>query len=546
MPDAVKELGTPPLREVWQGVKTKAEAEAKKVKEGDKYSAMAKKFKIDLGPDLEKWPKLYPAFDKLTAGKGKIDETIKQYGETVKAAGLNANVAKLLTEGLKKIKTEMDARLAKAELLVGSDMGAALKESAKKQIAPLVIFKQDIAAQVIAKSGSAAKILHVDSIALEVILTDPNVLKNVPNDLDDALLAQQIRDKAAFGRVVQDVATALGKAAKTVRRSTKDVEGAKAQFKVDVDKAVADALARAAEPILKLTKVKTAYTSYKVMSGIKLTLTSIGAAAGIVSLALTPLTFGVSTVAGCIGIAKSAVSIGQQIGKLSLKAEELALKVSEDLVTLNKQYENAKKTLVGVGELAKTLVNATLPTMVTTIKECSSDCEQVKSKIDGIDVSAHDTAQKLGALLTEQTKLQKALGEFEKIVKPTFTGEEAKKVQVLMGAVNATAPKVTALITKIGELNTRVKKTTATHKILADGVKQLAAKEPTWAKVGEVVINVAAAAGFGLTNINAPDPYSFATLASTIVSDIGYVESGLETVLAAGEDLKGLLEGLKE
>ena len=35
MPDAVKELGTPPLREAWQLIKSKAEADAKKAKEGD-------------------------------------------------------------------------------------------------------------------------------------------------------------------------------------------------------------------------------------------------------------------------------------------------------------------------------------------------------------------------------------------------------------------------------------------------------------------------------------------------------------------------------
>ena len=513
---------------------------------GITYTALTKKFKTDLGPDLEKWPKLYPAFDKLTAGKTKIDETLKQYAEAVKASGLNANVAKLLTDGLKKIKTDMDARMEKATTLVGSDLGAAIKDSNKKQIPPIILFKQDIAAQVTTKAGAdAAKVLNVTSIAIEVILTDPKVLKDAPADLDDGLLAAEMRDKASFATVVQDIATALQAAAAKVKKNPKDEPAATAQFKKDVDKAITDSLARAAEPIQRLAKVKTAYTSYKIMSGVKLTLTSVGAAAGIIGLALTPLTFGLTSVAGCIGIAKSAVSLGQQIGKLALDAEGLALKVSEDLVTLNKQYQNAKKTLVGVGELGKTLVNATLPTMVTTIKECSSDCEQVKNKIDGIEVKAHETAEKLGALLTEQAKMQKALRDFEKATKPTFTGAEATKVQKLIAAVDLTGPQVTGLIVKIGELNTRVKDTSTTHKKLAADVKTLAAKEPTWAKVGEVLINISAAAGFGLTNINAPDAYAFVKTVSDIVQDIGYVESGLETVLGAGEDLKGIVESKK-
>src|SRR6187200_557787 len=107
----MKELGNPPLRPVWVNAKKKASDDAKKLKQADKYSALEKKFKVDLGPDLEKWPKLYPDYRKLEDSKKKIEETMKLYVQEIDKSGLDLNISKGLKLKLDEIKKALDGRL---------------------------------------------------------------------------------------------------------------------------------------------------------------------------------------------------------------------------------------------------------------------------------------------------------------------------------------------------------------------------------------------------------------------------------------------------
>jgi hypothetical protein len=103
---------------------------------------------------------------------------------------------------LKEIKEAMNGRLETAHTLLLQDTKQAIKASLKS-IPPLVIVLQDIARQGAEKAGKTK--LQPAKIEIEVILTDDKVLKDVPADLDDALLAQEIRDKASFGVVISDL-----------------------------------------------------------------------------------------------------------------------------------------------------------------------------------------------------------------------------------------------------------------------------------------------------------------------------------------------------
>jgi hypothetical protein len=221
--DIVKELKTPELRPLWQNAKKQAEAKAKTTKETDKYDALIKKIKGgDLGPDLEKWPGFYPNVETMKSEKTKLETAMETYAKAVKEIGLSKAVADLLKDAMSTIKDELHERMAKAEesLLSDEDLQVklAVKESSKKQTPPLVLFKQDITAKVAAKAGAAVDVVNLDTVNLEVILSDPEVIKNVPADLDDALLAQEIRDAADFNRVVDELADAVKQAAVDVQQ----------------------------------------------------------------------------------------------------------------------------------------------------------------------------------------------------------------------------------------------------------------------------------------------------------------------------------------
>jgi hypothetical protein len=542
MVDAVKELGTPSLHALWLAAKKKAEEEAKKLKQADKFAALEKKFKSDFGPDLDGWPKLYPDFKKLNTECSALLATLKTYKDAIKAAGLDDKVAKPMLTALDGIKAELPQRLAKAEMLIASDLKLAIADSKKVQRTPIIVFRQDIASQVTAAAGDAAKGLKAERVDLEVVLADKDLLEKVPNDLDDAALAREIREAANFQRVVKEIAVGLALAAKAVRQDPKALDAAHRKFEADIDKAIQDALERAAEPITRLTKVRTGYRNYKIKASVQIGLTAAGTASAAVMVGLAPLTFGAFSVIGLLGVARGGVALGAAIAKLGLEAENFANLVASDIATLGKQYKEASSGKVGAAELGKTLVNATMPTLITTIKSAKGNCDQLGSKIEGLVVATHDKAGVLGRMLTEQTKVQKAVSDLQK-VKGDFPPPEAKKAQKLIDTVEVIDKAVQALIDKVETLNDRVTKTSTTHKKLAEKLAVIAAKEPTWAQVGEVVINAGAAAGFLVAaNVGVPDPYAVAKLANDINGQFGNVVGALDGLKAGFEDLKGIIE----
>ncbi|MBX3606294.1 MAG: hypothetical protein KF788_13525 [Piscinibacter sp.] len=545
MVDAVKELGTPSLHTTWSEAKKKAEIEAKKAKQADKFTTLEKKFKSDFGPNLDKWPKLYPDFSKLKTGCTALQTTLKTYKDFVKAAGLDDKAAKPMVTALDSIKNDLQARLSKAETLIASDVNLAIAASKKTQRTPIIVFHLDVAAQVMKAAGDKGEGLEATRIDLDVVLSDPEVLKKVPNDLDDAVLANKIREAANFKKVIDDIADGFAVAAKTVRENPKSLGAAETKFKASIDSAIEAAVTRAVGPIDQLAKVKTSYRNYKIKTGVDITLKALGTASGAVALGLAPLTLGASSVIGMIGTAKGAVALGNAIANASEQAEVFAARVAAAIAELGKQYATASKNAVGGAEIGKTLVNATMPTLITTIKSASGDCETLGKKVDGLEVATHKKAELLGKMLTDQSKLQGACNALEK-VKGDFGDAEAKKAEKLIKSTEAVDKEVEGLIKKVDTLHTRMKATKETHRKLAEKMAAIASKEPTWAQVAEVVINAGAAAGFlAAGNVGVPEPYAVAKLANDINSQIGNVVGSLDALKSGFEDLKGIAEKAK-
>jgi hypothetical protein len=538
MPGAA-ELATPPLRKTWTDAKKKSEEAAKKSKETDKLEDLhKKKMKGALGPDLEDWPKKYPDWNKLNELKKKIDVTLHTYSEAVKGSGLTDPVKKPMAAALLEIKTEMDERLKKAEELVNGDMKLGLKLS-KKAITPIIVFQMDVARQVDAKAPKAK--YKAEKILLEVILSDDRVIKNVPNDLDDGHLAEEIRNAASFSTIIDDLADLLN--------SLPDMDegAASKKFEAGMDKVIQDALARAAKPILELVKVRSDYTMYKVKKGATLTLAVAGVVASIVTLATTPFTGGVSTIAGCVGLAKSISTISAEVNKLALSAEGLINKVTGDISTLNKQYITVSGTVVGVGELGKTTVNSIIGPFFTTIKDTKTNCDQVVDKINSLVVKSHDQSQDLGGLLTEQSKMQKALSSFEQMNKGQLTPEEIKIFLQIQTQVEKTTGPIDKLIKGIPVLVQRVEKNKGAFIMLKRAIDFLAAKEPTWAKVGEVLIQTGASIGFIVAgNVNVPEPMEILKVAHTIGETASRVLEPLNIAKELAESLEEMVKKHKK
>jgi hypothetical protein len=551
----VKDLSTPPLRHTWSEAKKAAEAAAKKDKQVDKFTALSKKLSEGLGPKLDDWPKNWPSYEKLDKAKSKIDEIGKKYQEAIKAAkaaGLNENTTKLLKTALKTIEDAMPKRLKIAEQLLEADeelqIKLKLKES-KTQRRPITIYNQDVTAKILAKAGDAAKLINVKSFFLELRLHDPEVLKHVPDNVEDGYLADQIRAKVPFDPLIGEFAKALKEAAEEVTKHHKPLSEAQSHFNAAIEKVMKEAVADAAEPILRLAKVKAEYRNYQIKAGGKLAMTGAGIIAGVAGLAATPVTAGVSTILGAFAVIKGGASFGAQLADLSAEAEDIGRRLSAHIVSLGKQYFDAltaakKSGGVGAAEMAKTLVNSVLfPDLITTIGSCHKECKLMQDKINGIEIEAHKGAGVLDDLLEHQAKWEKELPF--KILIANFTGTGLQKAQKLEQKLDQTVPKVKELWTKIRHLIKRVEAAKATHKDLAEKVAKLDATKPLWSQVGEMVIKVTVAAGFvGAGHV--PETYAFGELAHEITGILEDVDAGLDTAAEIGEDLVKFVKDAKK
>jgi tetratricopeptide (TPR) repeat protein len=524
MPPPPDQLVNPPLRKKWSDARKAGEAAATTLKQTAHFTATRLKMKGDLGPDLEAWPKLYPDYGKLKSAKEKIDATIKMYSEAVSGADKldKDKVRAPMLKALKEVKDAMQARLTLAEKLIESDEKLAIKDSLRKQIKPIVIFNQDVGKQVSELAGKGNATLEVYSIPLEVILADPEVLKHVPNDLDDAKLAVQIRNAADFHGLLADMASALVDVSKTVK-SEKDVAAAEKKYYAETQKLIEAALKQASGPILQLAKVKVEYRNYKIKAGVQLGLTVGGIVGSAGALLSAPITNAAGVVVGLYGLVQASISLGTQIAKLIVEAEDIAGKVSADLKRISDQYKNFSKTAVGTAEVGTTLANALLPAPVLqSITGLKGDCDLLGSKVQGLIKDTHQGAQDLGKLLTKQTEAQTALSNFEKISKGKLTGAEIAALQKAMKAVDALAERVDASIKTVDELDKREIKMVAAHKRLSDKVTALASKKPNWAEVGELVVGVAVSAGFlAAGNTNLPDAFKGMETFNTATTWIG-------------------------
>lgn len=532
-------LGTPPLRAKWQAAKKKSDDEAKKSKETSKLDTLHKnKMKGALGPDLEAWPKLYPDWSKLQNQKVKIDNTIKTYKEALKGSGLTEAVTKPMNVALKEIGEAMTERLQTAHDLLNSDMKLALKASTKV-ISPIVIFQQDVAKQVEAKAGKTR--LKPVKIQLEVILSDDAVLKHVPSEVDNGYLAEAIRNKASFSTVIDNLAQLL----KSV--DNLEPEAAEDKFEKGMDAIIEKAAERAGEPILELVHVRSSYRMYQVKKGATLALAVGGAIASTVSLAASPFTGGVSTIAGIIGLIKSINTLSTEATKLALNAEEFLGKVTDDLSSLYKQYKDVQSGVVGTGELVKVTVNSLVGPVFATIGECKGDVEQAESKNDKLFIKANDQASKLGELLNDQKLLQQQLSAYEKESKPTLEPAEIQRLLQLHKKIDDSAKPVQAMIDSIGVLHTRVEKNKGVLVMLKQSLNQLAAKEPTWSIVGQILVKIGSSAAFMIAGgVNAPEPVESLKMVKAVAENCSRAIESLEAAKEAGEGLNELIKKRKK
>jgi len=539
-----RELIEPDLRGRWNDAKKAAEMQAKGKKGQDNiYAPIKKQFSQDLGPQLKKWPSDYPNVGAMETKLGPIKRVITQYRKVVVAEKqLNSQIKTTLTTALDEISGQLDERLEKARELILGDEDLALKQAIKesKKLIPVieVLAFPDISPLIRAKAPDV-KALNLNAFSLQVLLTDDEVLGKIdPNDGNARL---RVTEAANVKKIVSDLAAVYSKLDTIVAADPSKFAVAETKFGEAVDRVIQEATGRASDEFHRLVGVKAQYRNYKIKTGIKLTLAISGTFAGGVSLALAP--FAPVMIFNAVGVIKGAVDIGEEIGKLSLSAEETARTLRRDVDGLVDRYKGWPGFDVGSIEVTVTLVNAISPTFFKTISSCSDDLGRLDNKIAGLEVEAGKLSTCLNLIIDEQKKFDTYLAGWIKQSKAGITPKIKFAVVALRTQMNASREAVEKMIEKITELNGRVNNARKDQKDLASKISALSAKEPTIAKFAEVFINTSANVGFLVSaNVGWEDAYKIVESTKAVSDTIGNVSGSLDGAKSLAKDLKGLVD----
>ena len=561
MASAPNNLTTPALRDIWSKAKKAAKKSAADLdkKNGDKkktqekaYETLSKKgFSKDLGPNLDKWVSLYPDYAKMEKlRKGDINPMLKAYIDAANKSDLDKTIYEPLTKALTNVAKEQKARAAIAADLVGSDLDRAIKESKKKIAPPIVVFKHpDILRPVLSDVGKLEHLNVEGSLSLAVLIDDKEILAQFPEGKEYTNQAQKIKDAGDFGTLVSDIAAALKTADKNVGKGA-SVDAQQKAFEKAIEQAISDCIDRATTEAGRLGKLKGKARWANIKRAGKLTLAVAGAAAAITGLALTPFTVGVSTIVGCIGLAKAGVEIGHQVADIAATAEMMANGIAKDLNSIKKQYgkwlsdpevqaAGGVSNKMGMAELTKRGVNALAPTMITTLKSVKEDVGTYDDKINNLEVKADDMGSNLSKWLDQQQKAEQAFKDIQKLGRDELDDKETKILTKILGGIDKSTKKIDGIIKDVIKLNARVKKNSTLSSKLAGELKAISVKNPLWSDIGSALFEVTTSVAFSLAgNINAPDPYLFASQAANIINAVDLAREQIQQLESLAGDLR--------
>jgi hypothetical protein len=568
MPKYPREIYELDLSDLWNKTKEVAKKKAVEIDTKNKDAAKTQlkefnkldkeHFNLSFASNLAKWPTLFPDYKKMKdLLTGKIETALHSYITATKASALHDDVkVKILQSTFNTITNFLKKFDAAAKALDDADLAS--KQASGKIPPPIVVLKHpDILRLALEKAGAAPNLGLQGACPLEIVINDKDILKKFPDDKEYANQAQKIKDKADFGGLIDDVAKAI-KAANTKAADPAKLDDAKKDLQDDIDKAIKACALRATDEAGRQGKLKGEARWANIKSGLKLTLTGIGVATGATAIALTPLTFGVSTIAGCVALSKSVVELGKQIATIGSEVETLADRVGTNVKEMKKGYDKwlsdpavqaagGVSNKIGLAEFGKRGLNAIAPTWVTTIKSVKEGVEACDQKVNNIEVRANDMGAKLSKIIQDQGKADKSLKDFIKEAsKPqadALTNQELKALTAMVVQLDSLEKKTDELIDKVTALNARVSSNrTVVHKLEKE-IGSIDSKNPIWSDVASALFETTASVGYMfLASSGAPEPFEFAKEAAEIVEKTHKAIEVAEIMVNLGEGVEGAIK----
>lgn len=325
---------------------------------------------------------------------------------------------------------------------------------------------------------------------IDVVIDDKDILEKLADAKDMPLVIQQVKGAADFKRIAKDCEALLAKVDELLTEHPKKLAAAQKKYEEGLETIVGQAAERAIAAVEHFKQVRQDYRKYRVKAGVKMTISILGAGAGIAGLATAPFT-GAGAVLGTIALAKSVLSIADQIATLSREAEGIAKDSRKMVESLAKQFhehatgimsmkEIGVETLTGLSGIPSNLLSRFAPCLAT-IKSTADKLGLLNDKTNGIEVNAQDLSKKLSKLLDSNAKSELELGVWlrKRGGLESLKDKEKKQVGKMVQKIRGGHAAVELAIGKTTDLYERMAKNRMAYMELHDILKPLAESLPT-------------------------------------------------------------------
>lgn len=216
---------------------------------------------------------------------------------------------------------------------------------------------------------------------------------------------------------------------------------------------------------------KKEYTKYK----IKIVAKIIGAAAALAtSIALTattPFTGGLSAAVSIVGMVKSTITIGKELGSAWMEVETANKVLVKNLKVVEAACKKVAKKKAN--EYTSMLFNQFVGISQPCIKTCISQMDVCQQKLNGIEIKTHDASIKLNKILDEQEVLR---AQFMKEVTEKLSKHSSPKAK---DQIKLIEKRIDALMsTSYSAVQKQIETTTKLHKRFKDAEKTLDGLRP--------------------------------------------------------------------
>lgn len=158
----------------------------------------------------------------------------------------------------------------------------------------------------------------------------------------------------------------------------------------------------------EVKKTKKEYKTYMIKAGVGLAIEGVTLFGGAVSTVGAAATGGFGLIAALYGTIKTLVTIVMKLYKLQIDANKMQKRIVKGLAKVQKNYNSGKKNLAGAKDTKQATLNSLLGgDFFPSLTSIKADNEQYKSKVQGVDVTAHGVAKKLNQVLNELDRITK-------------------------------------------------------------------------------------------------------------------------------------------